>query len=902
MRISLLLYIFILNSLFTFSFAQDDNYLKKEQKILSSINDLEEKYNVNFFYDTTILKEIKNLSFKSTGNLELDLKTFLKESDVKYFIYKKIYVFLTIESIDLTSRNYIITSNQSNSINEIDYDALKIEENIIHTIGFKGNSSKLNTLTGNVKEYISKQNLEGVAVLLDEGAIGTTTDKNGNFKLYITQGYHILTFQHLGFSPTIRKINIYSDGNLNVSMIVQNNLLDEIVFVSNNQQHKSERTGFEYIEMKKIKSLPSLLGETDIIKYSLLLPGIHSAGEADMSFNVRGGKGDQNLILLDGMHTYSYSHFFGFFPGMSPESINKSKLYKSSIPVEFGSRISSVYDIKISKGSFNKYNLNGGISPVSANIMLNGPIIKNKLSFLAGFRSTYSNWLLNYLNTEKLEKSSVNFHDYHFKLNFQPKDNSHFSLFAYNSFDEFSFHIDTSFNFRNQVASFNWHQNLKNDNLFDLILGYSSYQNSIKETPSIENSIEKRHSINDLKINSFFTINHQLHKFKTGFDLLYHNITPWSLYKYDEKSNIIPQKMSSDNAIEATVFFGDNFKVWQNKIILNLGVRYVMYSLVGEKVQYEYSGNETIEENIIDTVLNSKFLNNFDHGLDYRISANIKLGNKQNLNLSYDRNRQYVHVLSNTQSASPYDSWQLSNKYIKPQIGNQLSIGYNRNSASNIYSGSVELYYKQTKNLIDFINGSEFNFNSHPETEITNSLGRSYGIELLLSKTDGRFNGFISYTFSRSLIKSNSQNTEKLINNGEYYSSSFDKPHNISAIINYEPTKRFVISNIINYSSGAPITLPVAKMEINGSNAIIYSERNEYRLPDYFRWDISITFKGSLKKHKILSGNLMLSIFNLTGRKNIYSVYYQKENNDIQGYKLSILGSTIPTITYKFNL
>lgn len=872
---------------------------KNEILLEQFIKVVESKHNVKFFYKDAWLEKYSVINSTKEEDLNSILKqAFQNNTQLHYYFYEEHYIILTeIEKLDLTSVDIDYKKDMPTVVSNSEVSQTKIFE-----IGTPGKQGKFFAVSGIITESISRQKLSGVSIIADEGTIGTTSNGKGEYEIYLSKGYHVLNYRYMGMQPTLRKVQLYSNGSLNVSLEQKLNVLDEISITGEEAKKEKQVIGYNKLKMLDINEIPTFMGEVDIIKHSLLLPGIQSVGEMDMSFSVRGGKGDQNLILVDGMHTYSHSHFFGLFPGINPYSIENATLYKASIPIEYGNRLSSVFDIRVKPGNFKKYMLEGGVSPVSSNLQINGPIIKDKLSFNVSYRGTYSNWILDLIDVNELEQSNVSFYDYNLKLSFKPNIKNNISLFFTNSYDEFSFNKESIYKTYNTIGAINIKSYLDNGSISETVLGYTNYRNERTEIPSKEYASINNHSISDVKLNSKLSFNYNdNNKVIAGIEMVYHEISPWSIKPKNDSSIINSVKLNKDKAIEASIFLGDKLKF--NRFTLDLGVRLSTYSFIGANDEFKYENNTITDYSIIDTVNYSKNeLIDFDWGPELRISGNYELRSNQNINFCYNRNRQYVSILTNSQAITPVSSWQLSNGYIPPQIADQYSIGYNIDMYSKMFSTSIEAYYKKIKNLKDFKNGSKFELNPHPETEIVNAKGKAYGIEVLLKKNKGRLSGWISYTYSKSYTQSKSSIAEKNINGGNYYPSSYDKPHNLSAVLNIEPTKRLSISNVLNYSSGVPATLPVSKITIDDNYYLIYSERNQYRLPYYFRWDISISIRGSLKRKKKVTGLWILSVYNVLGRNNPYSVYFENEDNKIKGYQLSIFGEPIPTITYKFNL
>ncbi len=902
-------YILILLSIIivNISYSQNTNVQNNLQHNVEIIKSIENQFNVKFFYNEEWLKDIKLLDNYNNQNLDILLSKLFENTEIEYYQHQKEYIILTKgeeliqkelkESAIYDDIEVVYGDETEDEIKE----KLKAEEKKIIILGSPGGKMNRVILTGNVSEIFSGQNIPGVAVFIDDGKVGTSTNKDGDYTLVMDKGYHVVHYQHVAMEPAKRLIEIYSGGTINVKLLQKTTQLEEIRILGEDEKKERSVVGFEMLKTKELEELPTFLGEVDIIKQSLLLPGIQSVGEADMSFSVRGGKGDQNLVLIEGMNTYSYSHFFGFFPNVNPNTLNKVNLYKASMPIQFGNRISSVYDVSLKSGDYKNLSVDGSVSPVTGNIAISGPVIKDKLTYSISGRTTYSDYVFDQIDLNQFNGSAASFYDFQAKLNYKIGSKSSLSLFYYQSYDDFNLHEDSLYKFSNIIASLNWKYLLNEKTTLSTIIGVTSYKSTINNTAVKDMESQKQQTISDFKFNT--SVSKELNvdnNINAGVEVVYQQLSPWSFNKLYSSSNINPININKQKALTNSLYIEDIYS-YSSDLSFNVGLRYMTYFLFGESDQYIYEDDKISDKFIMDTIhyANNELVN-FNHGLDIRLSASYNLGFNQKVNISYSRNNQFIHLMTNSQGVTPNDSWQLSNEYIKPQIGNQISAAYNVDFLKNKYFISIDFYYKKTKNNKDFIDGSEFEYNSHPETEIVQGEGKSYGVEVLLKKNTGRLSGFISYTYSRSFIKSESNIDEKVVNNGEYYPASNDKPHNVSTVINFKPTRRLTLSNVLNFSSGAPITIPIAKLYLGDSYTVIYSDRNEYRVPNYFRWDASLTYKGSLKKKRVKS-TWTFSILNITGKKNPYSIFYKTNNEKIQGYKLSIIGEPIPTLTYKFS-
>lgn len=876
---------------------------------LEIIEKLESSFKVKVFYREAWLEHERLNDFDPALGLASALDEVFDGTLLYYSIYQQNTVVLTKgDPLDasLLSRA-MFDEPEAEMLDTLDRDAamenLREQANQIHQIGIPGKAGETAVLSGKITGLYSSQQLPGTSVYIEGENRGTIADGDGTYRIELTTGYHEIRFTHVGMKPAVRKIQLYSEGDLDVQLQQETTSLKQVFITAESVKKEREHIGFEKLESEKITELPSFMGEADIIKHSLLLPGIQSTGEGDMRFNVRGGKNDQNLVLLDGMHSYSNSHFFGFFPGISAGLVKDAEFYKAGMPLQYGGRISSVYNITLDPGNTNELSLHGGVSPVSLNLAVKGPLMEDRLSFSAGARKTYSNWVMDLFSVKELTHSSMSFHDYQMKLSWRDNDKLSISGFFYQSYDDFVLHQDSSYTFTNQLASLNVNYHLSSQTAFHATLGYTRYNTSRTQRPSRFLAARFEQAIEDYKFSASLT--HQIHpnhEILGGINLLRNTIDPWSREKDSEQSIVKPVKLNRDKALQGAIYLGDHMQLTP-RFKLKAGIRFNMYALLGRETLYEFSDDRIHMDYLEDThTYDEHKLAYFDGGPEYRISGSYQLVNHQYLNFGYDHNRQYIHLLTNTQAASPVDSWQLSNENIPPQVGDHLSIGYKNDIRRGRYIASLDLYYKSIRNIKDFIDGSQFELNPHPETEIVNARSQSYGLEMILKKKKGRLTGWIAYTLSKAKIKAQSRVAEKNINNGAYYPASFDKPHNLSMVINYEPTRRLMISNVVRFSSGIPMTLPVAKASLPGSQreVLFYSRRNEYRIPHYFRYDISLTYRGTLKKDPLWQSEWAFSLYNVTGRRNPYSIFYKKSQSGFRGYQLSIFGEPIPTITYQF--
>jgi hypothetical protein len=574
------------------------------------------------------------------------------------------------------------------------------------------------------------------------------------------------------------------------------------------------------------------------------------------------------------------------------------ELYKSGITADYGGRLSSVLDVRTREGNLKKISGSGGISPVTGRISLEGPIIKDRTSFLLGARSTYSDWILKRL--DDYENSTASFYDLNANISHKINDDNSLYLSAYWSQDKFKLNQDTLYAYSDRNASLKWKHSFS-PKLFGVLtsaISRYSYEVSSDQNPveaaSMDFSIQQWNARADL--NYFPNAKHTL---TGGAGIVRYDLHPGNYQPIGTESEVIPTTIQKEQAIETAFYVGENYEI-NPRLSVYAGLRYSFYQNLGPRDVFTYPEGPRTESSIQDTVAYGKGPITTYHGAEPRISVRYVLPKNASVKFSYNRMRQYIQMLSNTTVIAPTDIWKLSDTYIRPQVGDQVSVGYYKNIRGNAIETSVEAYYKTIQDATDFKDGAELLLNHHLETDVLPAQGKAYGVEVFLKKNTGKLNGWLSYTYSRSLLKVAGPTSTETINNGTYYPSSYDKPHAVNVVGNYKFNRRINISINTTYSTGRPITIPVAKYELGGVQRVFYSERNEYRIPDYFRADASVNIEGNHKIKKLAHSSWTIAVYNLTGRANPYSVFFVSENGKINGYKLSIFARPIPTITYNF--
>ncbi|MDQ1772629.1 TonB-dependent receptor plug domain-containing protein [Labilibaculum sp. A4] len=863
-------------------------------------NDLNEKYQIKVFFDKSWVENIHLKKSYSNENITDILSDILAGTQFRFLVRNNSIVLTKYEDVgkEFSLREKVDrTTKMVESVEEDkDFSNLQEQEYKIHEIGTALGKKKVK-LFGKVSHFESSQPLKGVSIFLPNLTKGVTSDKDGYFELDLPPGFYTLNFRYMGLKPSSRKINLRGDGRINVQLLSETKTIKEVRVLAKDDKVRRTSMGIEYIQAKDIESLPSALGEPDIIKSTTMLPGVESAGEGSIGFNVRGGSADQNLILIDNAPIYYPAHFFGFFSAFNNDMIQEASLYKSSIPVQFGGRISSTYDIHSNNKIADKINGKVGISPVTTKAFLNLPILKNKLSIMNSFRFTYSDWIVDKIDSKELVDSKSNFHDLHGKILYKPNSNNQFELSYYKSKDEFQLHSDTIYNFNNFVSSINWRHRFSERLKMNNSGYFTSFSYDMSATEIANNAFKLTHRVNEGGFKSFLNYEKDLYtKIDMGTELKYYNISPGDMKPYSEASVVSNNNLPEENGLEAALFLGFK-REFMGNITAEAGIRYSLYGNVGKREELTYLDGITSRYNILDTIT-STGLNNIYHGPEYRISVNYALNPSTSIKASYNRTRQYIHLLSNTTSISPTDTWKLSDKYLKPQIGDQISLGFYKNIFNSNFELSAETYFKKVQNAKDYKDGAQLYLNEHTENEVLNAEGKNYGVELFIRKNKGRFNTMVSYTYSRSYLKSKDNTGEFAVNDGDWYRAPYDKPHNIKAFFSFKLSRRFIFSTNLVYHTGRPATYPIAKYSLQGIPIIYYSERNEYRIPNYFRTDISLLVEGNLRKNKPYHTSWTFGLYNLTARNNAYSVYFRSEDSSVAGYKLSVFGNVIPTVSY----
>ncbi len=759
-------------------------------------------------------------------------------------------------------------------------------------------------LTGYVTGSGDAGPIIGGTIYIDELETGTATDENGYYQLKLLPGKYTLVFKSLESIERNVKINLLSDGKLDMSLDQNLYVLQEVE-IRSAQEHnvRSTQMGFNKLSAKTINEIPVVLGEKDVIKIALLLPGVTSVGEGASGFNVRGSPADQNMFFVENTPVYNTSHLFGFFSAFNPDVIDNFTLYKGSIPAKFGGRLSSIFDISTKTGSMDKFSARGGISPITARVMAEGPIVKKKISYIAGIRSTYSDWVLRMVKDPEIRNSKAYFGDAVLGFDANINESNKLKLFGYYSEDRIKLSNSTSYQFKNQGASVNWSHGFRNKHDLNVSFVFSDYEfeeeNSELTFAAYKQNYRLLHNQLNVDLNLQPFENHTINTGVSG--VLYRLDRGWHK-PLNDQSGVLPIDFGKEKALESAVYVSDSWKI-SPLITLLGGLRYNLYTYLGPQSVYTYMPNSPMSPTTITDTLN--FGNNQPiktyGGLDYRFSVNFLLNPNMSIKAAYNRLHQYIFMLTNTIALSPSDKWKLADYNIKPMVGDQFSLGYYLNFGKD-FEGSVEAYYKKAHNLVEYKDGADLVTSKIVEWDVLQGDLDAYGIEFMIKKPFGRFNGWVNYSYAHSSVLVNNTTTGENINFGQRYPSNFEHPHTFNLVTNFKASRRLIFSGNLIFSSGRPITYPAAIYYLDGEKVLHYSKRNEYRIPNYFRIDLAVKLEGNLVSKKLAHGVFIFSVYNLTGRKNAYSVYFKSENGIVNAYKMSIFGTQIFSITYDFKL
>jgi hypothetical protein len=866
----------------------------------------ESQGNLRFFYMDEWVSDIKLGEFKGSIPLSDLLDVLFRGRSLFYFFDDSGNIIITknfvikISGLETSpGLNFIPSSDNS------DQDNRKTSSSAFINIGNLADRNKPGNaiLTGYIVSSDTKEPVVGVTVFNQRLTLGTISNQYGYYSLSMPRGSHQLQFTFVGMKEKLVNINLNGPGEMNIEM---NSTLiplkETVVSADKNMVLKRYEVGAEKINITSFRLLPTSMGESDIIKSVLLLPGVQTVGEGSAGFNVRGGSADQNLILMDGSPLYNTSHFFGFFSAVNSDIIKDVTLYKGGIPSRYGGRISSILDISTREGNRKQFKGSAGISPITTHLLVEGPVKKDTSSFIITARTTYSNWIFKLINDPDLRRSRASFYDINAKFSYDINRNNKLDFSSYMSHDSFRFNSDTVYSYDNSILIARWRHFFSSRFLSLVTLNNSNYRYDVSGESGTAEAFILSHRINSTGLKADFNYFLGRNELNFGTDLTWYGVIPGSYKPANDSSIVKPVTLAKERALETALYIDDKF-VLNEFVSLNAGIRFSSFFTFGPETIFLYDpGLTKSRSSVTDSIsYNAGHISKLYGGPEFRFSINFNLSNRSSLKVNYNRTRQYLHLLSNSTSISPTDTWKLSDYYLKPQTGDQYALGFYQMFHSRSIEASAEIYYKSIHNMVDYKGGTYLVMNDNIEQSLVGVEGKAYGLELMIKKPEGRVRWSLGYTFSRTFLRSTSNFKDEIINKGKWFPANFDKPNDLVATFNFLFSRRFSFSTNYTLSTGRPITYPVSSYYTNDIYIIYYSERNKYRIPDYSRLDMSFRFSGNLRSHKLANPNWTFSVFNLFGRQNVYSEYFNNINNKVVGYKLSVFGRAIPSLTLSFD-
>ncbi|MCX6278318.1 MAG: TonB-dependent receptor [Bacteroidetes bacterium] len=751
------------------------------------------------------------------------------------------------------------------------------------------------SISGKITDGNSGEALVGVTIFVKELRTGTVTDVYGNYSLTLAEGKYTLTFSYIGYQSIERSVDLIKNYKISLELAPQQQELKEVEVTSERNDKnviKPEMSTFR-MDIKTIQRIPALMGEVDIIKAIQMLPGVQSVGEGSSGFSVRGGAPDQNLILLDEATVYNASHLMGFFSVFNNDAIKDVKLFKGDIPANYGGRLASVLDIRMNDGNSKKYEVNGGIGLISSRLTIEGPIWKDRISFIVSGRRTYADIFLPLSSNKALQNNRLYFYDLNAKINYRINDNNQIFLSGYFGRDVFTNNF-AGMNWGNETATFRWNHLFTRQLFSNFSLVYSNYRYYLGTPAGNNNSFEWSSSLRDIGVKGDFSYYmNTSNTIRFGASVTYHMFQPGKAVGIGNETVFTDVKVPNNYAFETGVY-GNNEQKLGEHLTVKYGLRFSMFQNTGPGTVYHYDSAFKATDS---TVYKSLELYNTYAGIEPRLGLLYDFNSKHSVKASYARTYQYLQLAQNSTVGTPLDIWFPSSPNIKPQIADQVAVGYFRNFRRNTIETSVEGYYKWMQNVVDFKDFAELLLNSKLEGEIRTGKAWSYGLEFLVRLNEKKLSGWISYTYSRTFRQISG------INGNNSYPAPYDKPNNISIVLNYVISKRFTVSANWVYATGAPVTFPTGRAEIGGKIIPIYSDRNQYRYQDYHRLDLSLILYSKEKPGRKFNWDLNFSVYNAYNRHNTWSVNFTQDatNPDITKAEKVYLFGIIPSVTFNFH-
>lgn len=868
----------------------------EDQPLPAILERLESDYQLLFYFRQEELPEKRySLSFEKEP-LESVLQSLLKDTPLGHLFYRDYAILIAPARIldEAYTASYYSTLQESLAY-ETDTSSVQQVE-VVGQAGQLSASGKA-TVAGQVRDGESGEPVIGAALFFRGLNTGTASDENGNFELEVPGGRQQLSVQYVGYQELIQVLEVRSSGRIDLKLQKMAIDLDEVVVEAQapDANVKNVQAGATYLDIKAIRKLPAFLGETDIIKSLLLQPGVSTIGEGATGINVRGGEVDQNLFMLDDGFIFNSSHALGFFSTFHSALIREATLYKGNIPAQYGGRLASVLDVEMRDGNFQKFKAEGGIGPVSSRISLEGPVLKKKSSFIAGFRSTYSDWVLGLVNVPEVKRSSVFFYDANFRYTHRLNEKNTLILSAYLSQDDFEYDKQFGFDYTTLMGQLAYKKIFSSRLFSNTSFTASQYKNIQSNLEEMDASkLESSLGYLQFREHLTFTPAKSL-QLDAGLSSVLYLQEPGSISPDGVFSSAVEKTLEKERGLESAIFLNADWNA-SAALAISGGLRFALYQYLGPKTVFDYNQGPASGQ-ITDTTLFSPGQAIAAYAsFEPRLSLRYRFDSRSSLKAGYSRMAQFINQISNSDVPTPASQWLLSSLYVEPQRSHNFSVGFFRNFRNNSWETSVETYFRFIDHLFDYKDFAVLAANEHIETELLNGEGRAYGLELSIRKKDGPIHGWLSYTLSRA------ERQVQGINRGDWYPGNYDKPHDLSLVLNFQANRRNTFTLNFNYSTGRPATPPVGRYQAaNGLIIPVYSERNQLRIPDYHRLDFAYTLGQGHNRAKKFKTSWTFSLYNVYGRRNAFSVFFtQKPFQRPAANRLAVLGSIFPAITFNF--
>lgn len=750
------------------------------------------------------------------------------------------------------------------------------------------------TISGHIKDQSNGETLIGATVYVEQTQTGTVSNLYGYYALSLPPGTYDLIYSYIGYETMHRTVRLDRDVTLSIEMVPAEQTLDEVVITGERQDKNvsAPEMSVAKMEAKTIKEIPALFGETDLIRAIQLLPGVHTLAEGSTGFSVRGGSPDQNLVVLDEATVYNAGHLLGFFSVFNNDAVKDVKLYKGDIPAAYGGRLSSLLNVRMKDGNSKKFSGTGGLGLISSRLTLEGPILNDNTSFIVSGRRTYADLFIPLFNDPDLEGSKLYFWDFNAKVNHTINENNRIYASAYLGRDVFENEF-AGMDLGNNTITLRWNHLFSKKVFSNFTLLRSRYEYELGVPEGEPNSFEWKSKLVDYTGKADFTwYLNTSNTIRFGTSVIHHTFNPGEARGLGDETFFSEYVLPKNYAIESGLYVSNEQKIG-GILTLKYGLRFSMFQNIGPGTIYNFNDQYQVVDSTV--YADGEIFNTYTN-IEPRIGVIYLLNEKSSIKASYSRTMQYMHLAQNSTAGTPLDIWFPSSPNVKPQTSDQGAVGYFRNFKDNMYEASAEIYYKHMDNAIDFKDHAELLLNKELEGELRFGEARAYGLELMIRKSKGRLNGWVSYTYSKAERKI------KEINDGDPYPAPYDKPHDISVVLNYQLNERWVFGANWVYATGLPVTFPTGRAVWGNRIVPIYSDRNDYRMPDYHRLDISVTLKPKEKPNRKWYGEWNLSVYNAYARKNAWSINFEQDPNDpyTTYAEMTYLFSIIPSISYNF--